>query len=416
MADISSPTSLAYENTVVATTSIGGTSTTTSVSSGIKRGRSSGVHGESTFANELAQEFGDDEHTASHSWQRPALPPIDPNETNIAFQWIEIDMYDGEPLKENPRAGYSLPGGRTGTVPVIVLYGVTEAGNSIATHIHGFSPYLYVSPPPGLTEADLPAFKAALEARIPSTVRARSTKLVEAILAVELVPGLQSILGYHHGKTQNMLRIYVAMPSLVTTTKGILESGFSFGGFPSRNYSIFEANVPFVLRFMIDGGITGCNWCEAPAGTYAIRPLSRRRTHAQLEIDIVYDAIISHPPDGIWQKVAPLRILSFDIECCGRKGQFPEPETDPVIQIANVVTAQGSTTSVCRNVFVMDSCSPIVGARVFSFTDEKEMLDAWANFVREADPDIVTGYNVQNFDLPYLLRRSIKLKTDTAQM
>jgi len=33
--------------------------------------------------------------------------------------------------------------------------------------------------------------------------------------------------------------------------------------------------------------------------------------------------------------VAPLRILSFDIECQGRKGYFPEAEHDPVIQIAN---------------------------------------------------------------------------------
>ena len=36
-------------------------------------------------------------------------------------------------------------------------------------------------------------------------------------------------------------------------------------------------------------------------------------------------------------QVAPLRILSFDIECAGRKGIFPEPEKDPVIQIANMV-------------------------------------------------------------------------------
>jgi DNA polymerase delta subunit 1 len=44
------------------------------------------------------------------------------------------------------------------------------------------------------------------------------------------------------------------------------------------------------------------------------------------------------------------------------------------------------------------------------------MLDAWAAFVRETDPDIVTGYNVQNFDLPYLLNRMRKLRAEGAQM
>jgi len=31
-----------------------------------------------------------------------------------------------------------------------------------------------------------------------------------------------------------------------------------------------------------------------------------------------------------WSKVGPLRILSFDIECQGRKGLFPQAEEDPV--------------------------------------------------------------------------------------
>lgn len=54
-----------------------------------------------------------------------------------------------------------------------------------------------------------------------------------------------------------------------------------------------------------------------------------------------YDKFISHQPDGEWSKMAPLRILSFDIECAGRKGIFPEPDKDPVIQIASVVKVQG---------------------------------------------------------------------------
>lgn len=35
-------------------------------------------------------------------------------------------------------------------------------------------------------------------------------------------------------------------------------------------------------------------------------------------------------------------MLSFDIECAGRKGIFPEPEVDPVIQIAAVVKILGT--------------------------------------------------------------------------
>lgn len=37
-----------------------------------------------------------------------------------------------------------------------------------------------------------------------------------------------------------------------------------------------------------------------------------------------------------------MRILSYDIECAGRKGIFPEAEHDPVIQIAAMVQRQGN--------------------------------------------------------------------------
>lgn len=57
---------------------------------------------------------------------------------------------------------------------------------------------------------------------------------------------------------------------------------------------------------------------------------------------IRWDDFISHAPEDKWSKIAPLRILSFDIECAGRKGIFPEPQIDPVIQIANMVTTQGN--------------------------------------------------------------------------
>lgn len=37
-------------------------------------------------------------------------------------------------------------------------------------------------------------------------------------------------------------------------------------------------------------------------------------------------------------------------------------------------------------------------------------LQEWSRFVRHVDPDIITGYNIQNFDLPYILNRAAHLK------
>lgn len=85
------------------------------------------------------------------------------------------------------------------------------------------------------------------------------------------------------------------------------------------------------------------NWIELQVGKYSLRTGQSKISNCQIECDVSYTDIISHPPEGEWAKFAPLRILSFDIECAGRPGVFPEPHIDPVIQIANVVTTYGTS-------------------------------------------------------------------------
>lgn len=90
--------------------------------------------------------------------------------------------------------------------------------------------------------------------------------------------------------------------------------------------------------------------------------------------------VVSHAPDGEWSALAPMRILSFDIECAGRKGVFPEASQDPVIQVATIVTIQGEKQPRIRAVFTLRSCAPIVGAEVYAFDSEQDMLMAWVKF------------------------------------
>lgn len=40
------------------------------------------------------------------------------------------------------------------------------------------------------------------------------------------------------------------------------------------------------------------------------------------------------------------------------------------------------------------------------FDREQDLLLRWRDLVLETDPDIIIGYNIINFDLPYLLDRA----------
>jgi DNA polymerase delta subunit 1 len=388
--------------------------------------------------------------------RRPALSSTFSPTSDVVFQWVDIDAYEGDVLRAHPasvRGGTALqvPGARKGPAPILRFYGVTEEGQSVLAHVHGFTPYLWASPPADLREEGIPGWQAALESAL-FGARAKH-KVEQAILSVVLVPDKQSLLGYHFGRRQSMLKIFVALPQLVSAAKGVLERGFAPPGMSSRIYMCFEASLPFPMRFMIDRDIVGCNWMAAPGGTYTLRGenagslggggttasasstgstgagagagagvvinvgINRpRASTAQIELDVIFDSLISHPTDGQWQRIAPLRILSFDIECMGRKGCFPEADQDPIIQIASVVTVQGAHASIVRRVYTLGSCSPIVGADVIACKTEEELLRGWAAHVREVDPDVLTGYNVQNFDIPYILNRCRKLKVEDAQV
>ena len=66
---------------------------------------------------------------------------------------------------------------------------------------------------------------------------------------------------------------------------------------------------------------------------YLVDPSSR----CQIEVDIAWTDLISHSTEGEYGKVAPLRVLSFDIECAGRKGVFPEADKDPGMSIVSLI-------------------------------------------------------------------------------
>uniref|UniRef100_A0A4W6BJJ0 DNA polymerase n=1 Tax=Lates calcarifer TaxID=8187 RepID=A0A4W6BJJ0_LATCA len=320
-------------------------------------------------------------------WRRPHAPSLDSSSDTLVFQGL---CWPG------------MPGQSQGKVPIIRMFGVTDSGNSVCCHVHGFAPYFYVTAPNGFTSDYLGEFKRELNSAV----------LEGHAFSFAFPAGMY---GYHGKRSLDFLRITMAMPRLIAPAKRLLEQGFKFGPFPIQNYQSYEANIDFEIRFMVDSDVVGCCWIELPKGKYRLREeKSMEITDSQYpgKVDVGWTDLISHPAEGDWQRIAPLRVLSFDIECAGRKGIFPEPDKDPVIQIASMVQRQGETEPFIRTVFTLQSCASIVGSQILCFTQEKQMLQSWAEFLRTVDPDIITGYNIQNFDFPYLLNRAAALKVN----
>ncbi|KAF9245286.1 DNA polymerase family B-domain-containing protein [Melanogaster broomeanus] len=346
----------------------------------------------SSFADVLAQlsqstaSNGSSSEGGADCWSRPKLAPINEKRDTIShtvvFQQIDIEN------TTDPSTGRIM----------LRMFGVTEAGHSVLANITDFMPYFYIPVPRGFDNADLNAFADALNQSAGDSY----------VIAIEIVHK-RTLLGYKGDDWIPFMKLTLSNPKFVPKRgEASFRDFFPLG----QPYPTYESNIVYILRFMIDTQVVGMNWIEIPAGKYKLVSAEARRSTCQIELNTRWNAFISHSPEGDWQKIAPLRILSFDIECAGRKGIFPEPSVDPVIQIANMVTRQGETQPFIRNVFTLNSCSHIVGSQVLPFNDETKLLHAWRDFIEEVDPDVVIGYNSSNFDWPYLMDRAKHLKAN----
>ena len=59
-----------------------------------------------------------------------------------------------------------------------------------------------------------------------------------------------------------------------------------------------------------------------------------------------------------------------------------------------------------RTVLTLNTCAAIPGAEVRSFKTEKELLIEFQKLIQIIDPDFFIGYNIINFDFPYILNRA----------
>lgn len=336
------------------------------------------------FEEDLTRLHSEKSHAADQIWARPD-PPSDFASRDIVFQQIDAEE--------------AIVNGQS----VVRLFGVTDAGNSIMCDITGFLHYFYLPVPilrdgasEPFTDQDVSEFASVLSEQFPGLAK------IEIVMK-------QGLWGYRSDHKSPFFKIFGRDPAAVTRMRGAFErSAVQF-----KNYEFGTTtydNISYELRCTIDCHITGMSWITLPASKYRVVPEEERKSRAQLEVRVPYNDVISHPPDGDYLKSAPIRILSFDIECAGRKGIFPDASIDPVIQIANMVQVQGESTPFVRNVFTVGTCSKIVGTQVLEHDREEDMLMNWSKFINEVDPDVIIGYNTANFDFPYLINRAEALK------
>ncbi|SBT70172.1 DNA polymerase delta catalytic subunit, putative [Plasmodium malariae] len=293
------------------------------------------------------------------------------------------------------------------TVPIIRIYSVTNNGYSVLVNVHNFFPYFYVEKPENFENDDM----IKLEIMMNENLNLNNQYKIydKKILKIEIVK-TESLMYFKKNGKRDFLKITVLLPKMVPTLKKFFENIVNvndkeIGGI------VYEANLPFILRYIIDNKITGSSWIKCNRNNFSIRNKNKKLSNCTFEIDINYEHVQPMILEEAYQQIPKLRILSFDIECIKLDGKgFPDAKNDPIIQISSILYLQGDPIDKCiKFIFTLQECASIPGSNVIWFNDEKTLLEAWNEFIIRLDPDLLTGYNIINFDLPYILNRGTAL-------
>jgi DNA polymerase-2 len=140
----------------------------------------------------------------------------------------------------------------------------------------------------------------------------------------------------------------------------------------------FEADVRFAVRYLIERGIKG--GCEI-----------EREAAPGTGVTWVFDNPQLRPADV---QIEP-RVLSFDIETAGKAERL----------LAIALYGRG-----VDEVLIVDGSHRAMPENAVAFANERAALDAFCARIAALDPDVLTGWNIVDFDLSVLQRIAERLR------
>jgi DNA polymerase I len=158
---------------------------------------------------------------------------------------------------------------------------------------------------------------------------------------------------------------------------------------------IREHDIPFYRRYLIDNALF-------PMGEVQISGKCKtQKTGPGIsstdENLCIFD--MEGKPKPVDGEIPYLKVMSFDIEVRNPKG-MPQADKDEIIMISFA-----SNFGLERVLSTKDSSFDYVE----TLKDEKQMIKRFAEIVNTENPDLILGYNSDNFDVPYIHERAKKL-------
>jgi DNA polymerase elongation subunit (family B) len=315
------------------------------------------------------------------------------------YDWMEdheLDVEsDSESSNENENEQY-----------IIHTFGRTIEGKSVYMRIINYTPHFYIMLPLNWTKNESQAnvkkmyqyLTSDMNRRIPAKFRASLTN-------IDLVERLNAD-GFTNEKLYLFGRLIFNNSIAMNKYRYLFDSNIYIPGVTIKpiQFKPYESNLVPMLRCFHIRKISGCSWVSITK--YIDVDIMDKESHCDIEVRVDWRNI--NPITK--QQNAPLRIMSFDIECYSIDGGFPQAERDGdhITMIGSTYTYLGESTPYRQHIVCLNKTSNLDNIIVESYDTERDMLIGWFNEIKNSDCDIMTGYNIFFFDEAYIHDRGIK--------
>lgn len=288
-------------------------------------------------------------------------------------------------------------------ITAIRIYGINENNMNVCVRVNNFTPYVYIELPEKITWT---ASNANL-------VGSKIDEMLKKCRPLKKVFEMKKKLYGAHLDSNGEKKLFPYLCCYFSSRNDIkallnnLRKPIFISGIGSTKLKVHEQDADPILQLVCNQDIPTAGWIEFFGKTV---PDEEKVTICDLEFYVKYERLRKYDDDIIGSP----KIMGYDIEVNSSNPSMMPRSSHPgdkVFQISCIFSRYGtSENDYVKYLLSLGDPEPsLVGGEdviILTYPTESDLLEGFTDLIRTENPNIIAGYNIFGFDIPYMIDRA----------
>jgi DNA polymerase elongation subunit (family B) len=204
---------------------------------------------------------------------------------------------------------------------------------------------------------------------------------------------------YRFEKQYPMLRLEFSSLNALTHCERLLtkECNTPLG---RKSFPVYEHKISSIRKLLTERNLLYSGWITAD---FTLVDFDEKITNVEQEYICSYQSMRRPDPSELDAKITYPTIFSFDIECYSSNPKAMPKKThapDVIFAVSCIFSRMGDKDRQ-KYLIAIGQDLTVQDATLIQVPEEEDLLNELRGLIKKLDPDIVIGYNIFGFDIPY---------------